>query len=127
MYIKSDPLVVESQTVDTIQQYNKGAMMQSLSKNVQAQGPEPYAHELSLAATGPYHNNLEPFLGPPTKSIDHNPSDQFPHEAWFLPDAYQGNLTCMLWPIGLIAAMCQAATTTSARQSYKQSLTIIRL
>ena len=101
--------------------------MQSLSKSVQAQGPEPYAHELSSAATGPYHNSLELFPGPPTKSIDHNPSDQFPHEAWFLPDAYQGHLTCMRWPIGLIAAVYQAATTTSARQSCKQSLTIIRL
>lgn len=53
-------------------------------------GAQPYKNELSLAATGPYHNNLEPFLGPPTKAIDHNPSDQFPHEAWFLPDAYTG-------------------------------------
>ena len=33
---------------------------------------------------------LEPFLGPPTKAIDYDPSHSFPHEAWFLPDAYQG-------------------------------------
>lgn len=65
-------------------------MMNVLQPPKTAFGAQPYKDELSLAATGPYHNNLEPFLGPPTKAIDHNPSDQFPHEAWFLPDAYTG-------------------------------------
>ena len=67
-------------------------MMQTLKNVPHAIGAQPYNNELSIAATGPYHNNLEPFLGPPTKTIDHNPSDQFPHEAWFLPDAYMGAL-----------------------------------
>ena len=29
-------------------------------------------------------------MGPPSKRIDADPSHQFPHEAWFLPDAYGG-------------------------------------
>ena len=37
-----------------------------------------------------YTDDLAPFLGPPTKKIDTDPSDQFPHESWFLPDAYKG-------------------------------------
>ena len=65
-------------------------MLKTLQPMSEAIGAQPYNNELSLAATGPYHNNLEPFLGPPTKTIDFNPSDQFPHEAWFLPDAYMG-------------------------------------
>jgi len=37
-----------------------------------------------------YPSQLEPFLGPATKHIDFVPSQEFPHEAYFLPDAYQG-------------------------------------
>ena len=53
-------------------------------------GAEPYKGEGGLASGGEYHNALEPFLGPPTKAIDFEPHMQFPHEAWFLPDAYAG-------------------------------------
>ena len=67
------------------------AMMQTLQPSAAAIGAQPYQGENSLAAAGPYCNNLEPFLGPPSKAIDHKPSDQFPHEAWFLPDAYMGD------------------------------------
>ena len=70
--------------------------------------PPPHA---SLDETGPhasggeYYNALSPFLGPLTKAvrcsvdraeglsrasqIDSHPSDGFPHEAYFLPDAYK--------------------------------------
>ena len=65
---------------------------------------QPYPNEISIAAGENYPNKLEPFFGPPTKKIDHDPSHAFPHEAWFLPglapplvslnpphaDAYQG-------------------------------------
>lgn len=53
-------------------------------------GAEPYRGEGGLASGGEYHNSLEPFLGPPTKKIDAEPHMRFPHEAWFLPDAYSG-------------------------------------
>ena len=53
-------------------------------------GADFYRGEGGLATAGEYHNALEPFLGPPTKSVDYQPSHRFPHEAWFLPDAYQG-------------------------------------
>jgi hypothetical protein len=42
------------------------------------------------ASGGNYYNALQPYLGPMTKAVDHQPSDAFPHEAYFLPDAYQG-------------------------------------
>ena len=54
------------------------------------QGPRLYRGEGGLATAGEYHNALAPFLGPPSKSIDAEPSHGFPHEAWFLPDAYKG-------------------------------------
>lgn len=53
-------------------------------------GAAPYRGEGGLASGGEYHNALEPFLGPPTKKIDVEPHMSFPHEAWFLPDAYSG-------------------------------------
>lgn len=53
-------------------------------------GADMHNGEGALATTGPYVNSLEPFFGPPTKAIDAHPSDRFPHEAWFLPDAYGG-------------------------------------
>lgn len=53
-------------------------------------GGQHYRGEGGLATAGPYHDTLEPFFGPPTKAIDDNPSSHFPHEAWFLPDAYVG-------------------------------------
>ena len=60
------------------------------------------------ASGGDYYDALQPFLGPLTKAViflldsgiyificrcgqvDHQASDNFPHEAYFLPDAYQG-------------------------------------
>jgi hypothetical protein len=42
------------------------------------------------ASGGDYYDALQPFLGPMTRAVDHNPSDGFSHEAYFLPDAYQG-------------------------------------
>lgn len=66
------------------------SMLQVLREDNRTHGDEPYKQEVTLGTAGPYHNELEPFFGPPTKKIDHNPSDQFPHEAWFLPDAYEG-------------------------------------
>ena len=70
---------------------SNGPMLQNIRGNGDVgMGPELYRGEGGLATAGEYHNALEPFLGPPTKSIDYQPSHRFPHEAWFLPDAYQG-------------------------------------
>ena len=105
-------------------------MMNVLQPPKTAFGAQPYKSELSLAATGPYHNNLEPFLGPPTKAIDHNPSDQFPHEAWFLPDAYMGDAVVVQLSYAtprLTACVVspQVATIMSERRSYRQWSTTI--
>lgn len=94
-------------------------MLANLQSSQTAIGDRPYKNELSVAAAGPYHNNLEPFLGPPTKSIDHNPSDQFPHEAWFLPDAYQGELHRVARATHS-PPVDQVATITSERRSCKR-------
>lgn len=51
---------------------------------------EPYHFEGSGGSGGDYYNALEPFFGPSTKRLDSQPADAFPHEAWFLPDAYKG-------------------------------------
>ena len=53
-------------------------------------GPGRYPGEESGGTGGEYHNDLAPFFGPPVKAIDVDPSMRFPHEAWFLPDAYKG-------------------------------------
>ena len=53
-------------------------------------GDQRYPGEFSGGTAGEYHNDLAPFFGPPVKAIDHDPSMRFPHEAWFLPDAYKG-------------------------------------
>lgn len=66
-----------------------GAMTQG-QINHTGQGGGMYVGEGALGTAGPYHNALEPFFGPPSKMIQVDPSNQFPHEAWFLPDAYAG-------------------------------------
>lgn len=53
-------------------------------------GAKRYPDEHSGGTAGEYHNELAPFFGPPVKAIDTDPSMRFPHEAWFLPDAYKG-------------------------------------
>jgi hypothetical protein len=73
-----------------------GERVQTLMQRAGNPGDHPmgaehyHPFEGSHVTGGDYYNRLEPFLGPPTKSIDYQPSDQFPHEAWFLPDAYKG-------------------------------------
>ena len=49
-----------------------------------------YRGEGGIASSGDYANALSPFFGPPSKRIDTEPNHSFPHEAWFLPDAYSG-------------------------------------
>jgi hypothetical protein len=71
-------------------QGNSGTLLSGLNNTAVGQGADLYRGEGGLATAGEYHNALEPFLGPPTKAIDYDPSHGFPHEAWFLPDAYQG-------------------------------------
>lgn len=63
---------------------------QPLNMKRSGDGAGNHPGEGSLITAGEYANHLEPFLGPPTKAIDYEPSFRFPHEAWFLPDAYQG-------------------------------------
>lgn len=53
-------------------------------------GAAHYRGEGGVGTAGPYHDTLEPFFGPPSKAMDDSPSNHFPHEAWFLPDAYLG-------------------------------------
>lgn len=70
---------------------NTKPLLQSLQGDGgRGMGAHPYRGEGGIATAGEYHNALEPFLGPPTKKIDVEPHMSFPHEAWFLPDAYSG-------------------------------------
>jgi hypothetical protein len=67
-----------------------GGLLQGLNATDRGQGSQFYPREGAFGTGGEYANHLEPFLGPPTKAVDFDPSHQFPHEAYFLPDAYQG-------------------------------------